>query len=53
MQCPEELDVRRQHRRVAHVEVADPARGIVFATTEDDRLVGGTQGIDLANGFTW
>ena len=31
----------------------DPARGIVFSTGEDDRLVGGTQGIDLNKGFTW
>ena len=31
----------------------DPTRGIVFSTGEDDRLVGGTQGIDLSNGFTW
>ena len=33
--------------------VNDPTRGIVFSTGEDDRLVGGTQGIDLADGFTW
>jgi len=31
----------------------DPTRGIVFSTGEDDRLVGGTQGIDLNDGFTW
>jgi len=31
----------------------DPTRRIVFSTGEDDRLVGGTQGIDLNDGFTW
>jgi len=33
--------------------VNDPTRGIVLSTGEDDRLVGGTQGIDLNKGFTW
>ncbi|MEM7394430.1 MAG: Ig-like domain-containing protein, partial [Verrucomicrobiota bacterium] len=31
----------------------DSTRGIVFSTGENDRLVGGTQGIDLNLGFTW
>lgn len=32
---------------------ADPLRGVVWSTTEGNRINAGTQGIDLANGFTW
>ena len=31
----------------------DPQRGVVFSTTEGDRLNLGTQGINLDDGFTW
>ena len=33
--------------------VNDAQRGVVFSTGEDDRLVLGTQGIDLNDGFGW
>jgi len=33
--------------------VNDPSRGIVYSTVEGNRLNGGTQGIDLSNGFAW
>jgi autotransporter-associated beta strand protein len=32
---------------------SDPLRGIVWSTTEGNRINAGTQGIDLATGFTW
>ena len=32
---------------------ADPTRGIVWSTTEGNRMTMGQQGIDLNNGFTW
>ncbi|MFU8894456.1 MAG: cadherin-like beta sandwich domain-containing protein [Luteolibacter sp.] len=32
---------------------ADPLRGIVWSTTELNRMTAGTQGIDLNDGFTW
>jgi len=31
----------------------DPVRGVVYSTTENDRLNAGTQGIDRTTGFTW